>query len=138
MRLLTSHPPSIGSETEAFSVLDGAVASIERTGTKTLVGLSIAFSNTSDEHVSALWDFGDGASPATSTSTDGTTTYSSPDWKTVKLTITDALGCSSTAVVEQEPRVANSGFEVLTCEVSIDSEANVLEPGPHSVTASPS
>lgn len=130
LRLLTTHPPSIGSESEPFSVPTAAVASIGTAySRKFMTGTSVSFTNTSEPHVSALWDFGDGASPQTSTSTDGTTTYETPGWKTAKLTITDTLGCSSTALVRQDPAVYNSGFEVLSCDVSVPSNARVLGPG---------
>ncbi len=135
LRLLTSHPPTIGAPSGAFAVPAAPVARIERVVGKALVGTDVTFVNGSGEGVtSSLWDFGEGASPATAMSTDGTTSYATPGWKTVSLTITGPNGCTSTAAVERDQGVFDSGFEAVSCEVAVPADAEVYGPGSEDLT----
>lgn len=132
LRLATSHPPKLSAPSAAFSIPDAAVARISAEQPKALVGDEVTFANESDAHVSAVWDFGEGASPPTAADTTGSagaTTYATPGYKTVTLTITDALGCDSTATLEQDPNDSSAGFEVLSCDIAVSADATVLGPG---------
>jgi|GEM_PF-3355346 len=135
VRLLTSHPPTIGSASGAFSVPEAPVARIGIDVKKALVDTDVTFTNDSDDgFTSSAWDFGEGASPGTATTTDGTTQYTTPGWKTVSLTITGPNGCMSTATVERDEDVYDSGFEALSCEVTVPSDAEVYGPGTADLT----
>ncbi|MFT7580686.1 MAG: hypothetical protein ACI9MR_002359 [Myxococcota bacterium] len=123
VRVITSMPPSVGPEGEPFEIVAGAVARIEVPASKTLIGSEVTFTNISDPFVSSAWSFGDGSAPSTATSENGTTTYSTAGFKTVTLSITDALGCVASTTLDEE------ALEVLSCDIAIGGDATVLGPG---------
>jgi PKD repeat protein len=64
------------------------------------VGSNVTFRDNSHNAAvtGLLWEFGDGATPATATTTTATVAYSTPGWKTVRLTTTGANGTSVSTV----------------------------------------
>jgi PKD repeat protein len=78
-----------------------ASMSMSSPGKRVCVGAVVSFNDESFNApvTSRTWDFGAGATPATSTTATTTVTYSTPGWKTVTLTATGANG-SSTIVNE--------------------------------------
>jgi PKD repeat protein len=134
LRVATSHPPKLSAPSAAFAVPEAALARFSQAQWKALVGDEVTFINESDAHVSAVWDFGAGANPPTSTASDGVTTYATAGWKTVSLTVTDALGCESTTTLAPVPKDTSVGFEVLSCDIAVPANATVLGPGLYDLT----
>ena len=134
VRVFSSHPPSIGTETAPFEVQAAAVAGIDVLDRKALVGEPVRFAtaplgDTSIPFVSADWDFGDNAQPAIGSGESVTTTYATAGQKTVTLSTVDAGGCATSATVAYDEEVYQSGVEILGCSITVPSDAEVYGPG---------
>lgn len=82
--------------TDVFTCLTIPVASFNTSspGTRVCVGSNVTFRDNSYNATvnSWAWDFGEGATPATSATATTIVSYSTPGWKTVRLTVTGANG----------------------------------------------
>lgn len=91
---------------ETGSIADATPPSASFSATETDDYLTYTFSNTSSSATEYVWDFGDGN---TSTDLDGENTYAAEGTYTVTLTVSDALGVTSTytdTIVVAAPEVA--------------------------------
>lgn len=87
--------------------------------TVSLAGTAISITNTSSGAVSWEWDFGDGASPASSTSANpGTITYATEGIRDIRLTGTNAELCAASATAV--------GIRTLSCNPTIPSSAQAI------------
>jgi PKD repeat protein len=94
------------------------------------IGDSVQIVNRTSGAVSYLWDFGDGASPATSTDMNPVVYYSTEGIKKISLTATSAAGCSVKRTVGSGPDSSFGGLNtvtVYTCNPVIPKNAIVVE-----------
>jgi PKD repeat protein len=125
VRVIGSTPYSIGSDNGSdLTVGAKPTAGFGISSSNALTGDAITFTNRSTGGTSFAWDFGDGASPATSTDENPTpVSYSTPGAKTVKLTVTSSSGCVQTSsIVGGE---YHSGLVVYSCNPEIPHSAQV-------------
>jgi PKD repeat protein len=82
--------------TDVFTCLTKPVASFNMSspGKTACVGSNVTFRDNSYNApvTSRLWEFGEGATPATATTPTATVSYGTPGWKTIKYTVTGANG----------------------------------------------
>lgn len=104
---------------DGYTCTNMPIASFNMTapGKKVCVGSNVSFrDNSYNAPVSTwAWDFGEGATPATSTVQNPTNvTYSTPGWKTVTLTSTGPNGSGTTAVKDYIYVEAPSSFSTIS------------------------
>lgn len=97
IRVRSSSPSDAGESSSSISVPSRPTAAFAAAPGQMLEGTTVNITNNSTDAVSWAWDFGGGASPATSSEENpGSIVYNTPGEKTVRLTVTNAGGCSNT------------------------------------------
>jgi PKD repeat protein len=97
IRVRSASPSEAGESAATISVPSRPTAAFSATPGQMLEGTTVNITNTSTGAVSWDWDFGAGSSPATSNAENpGSIVYNTAGEKMVRLTVTNAGGCSNT------------------------------------------
>jgi PKD repeat protein len=98
---LTAIGCSTNSTTETITVLEQPATSFEADNVLGCPGLVVKFKNTTQNGASYLWDFGDGSLPSTEFEPPPHIYTGDKEYYTVTLTVTNALGCPNTVVMDK-------------------------------------
>jgi hypothetical protein len=90
---------------------------------------TVTFINNSPNNGTYLWNFGDGASPQTSTAYNpGPVTYSTTGVKTISLSVTSPLGCTNTLAYPLKSQYdSRDYFTVFDCYPAIPHSAIIVD-----------